>query len=281
MAANSVVWMFCLLAREKKATRCGRPHPARLLLAAGRLAGAWLPAAAPYRDAAFGPVCAALGQAVRGSSWRGGWVWMCWRVAAWLATGACPEHEPRRSIRYDLHSLRVGRVANGARSTCAAVLDQHFAGGSRSGGDAGSASPWEQQPPTATAVGRSGPAWDHDATSPWEQRRSSAADGRRVLRIGFLECEDLKPYLSAGVFNTHGGYYKMNCSVFDYVSALSASELAAHGVTDDGALLPGSGVRVEFEVFNCQAGALPRPEDLSRFDGFLISGSLAGVCGHL
>ena len=36
-------------------------------------------------------------------------------------------------------------------------------------------------------------------------------------------------------------------------------------------------VKVEFEVFNCQAGIFPRMEELNRFDGFYITGSLAGV----
>lgn len=61
--------------------------------------------------------------------------------------------------------------------------------------------------------------------------------------------------------------------VFDYVAKLPASSLAAHGVSDP---LPQQ-VRVEFDRYFCKAGQFPRPEELSRYDGFYITGSLAGV----
>ena len=32
-----------------------------------------------------------------------------------------------------------------------------------------------------------------------------------MLRIGFLECEDLGEYLSRPLYENYGGYYKMNC----------------------------------------------------------------------
>eukprot|EP01045_Picozoa_sp_COSAG04_P025795 COSAG04_NODE_3456_length_2799_cov_3.252222_2_plen_148_part_00 len=117
-----------------------------------------------------------------------------------------------------------------------------------------------------------------------------------MLRIGFLECEDLGEYLSRPLYENYGGYYKMNCGrtptrsagsgclrcsllgvraadVFDYVAKLPASSLAAHGVSDP---LPQQ-VRVEFDRYFCKAGQFPRPEELSRYDGFYITGSLAGV----
>ena len=61
--------------------------------------------------------------------------------------------------------------------------------------------------------------------------------------------------------------------MFDYVAKLPASSLAAHGVSDP---LPQQ-VRVEFDRYFCKAGQFPRPEELSRYDGFYITGSLAGV----
>ena len=125
-----------------------------------------------------------------------------------------------------------------------------------------------------------------------------------MLRIGLLECEDLGVYLSPPLFarfggiaptprppppttHTHhrassshaladsAGYYRMACDVFDYVSGMPASELSRHGVAAP--LLTGGSVRVEFERFNAQAGQLPLASDLQRYDGFIITGSLAGV----
>lgn len=54
---------------------------------------------------------------------------------------------------------------------------------------------------------------------------------------------------------------------------LSAPALAAHGIASP----LQQPVRVEFEKFNCKAGQLPRPDELSKYDGFYITGSLAGV----
>jgi hypothetical protein len=72
-----------------------------------------------------------------------------------------------------------------------AVLDQHFGGGS--GG-------------TSTTVGNTAAA----DSGPWT-RAAVAPGGQRVLRIAFLECEDLGEYLSPACFANYGGYYKMNC----------------------------------------------------------------------
>lgn len=132
----------------------------------------------------------------------------------------------------------------------AAVLDRHFGGGA-----AATDSPWS----------RSGAAAPTAAPS--------TSGGQRVLRIAFLECEDLGEYLSPACYANYGGYYKMNCDVFAYVANLSASALAKVGITSP---LP-QPVRVEFEKFNVKAGQLPRVDELSRYDGFYITGSLAGV----
>ena len=63
-------------------------------------------------------------------------------------------------------------------------------------------------------------------------------------------------------------------AAFDYVTSLSPSALASHGIHDP---LP-EPVEVEFDVFNCQAGQLPSLKELDNYDGFYITGSLAGVC---
>ena len=70
----------------------------------------------------------------------------------------------------------------------AAVLDRHFGGGA-----AATDSPWS----------RSGAAAPTAAPS--------TSGGQRVLRIAFLECEDLGEYLSPACHANYGGYYKMNC----------------------------------------------------------------------
>lgn len=132
------------------------------------------------------------------------------------------------------------------------MLDKHFGGASIQ--TVATDSPWSQSRPAAPAT-------------------AATPGGQRVLRIAFLECEDLGEYLTPSCYANYGGYYKMNCDVFEYVANLSASALAKAGIKSP---LP-QPVRVEFEKFNCKAGQLPRIDELSRYDSFYITGSLAGV----
>ena len=140
-----------------------------------------------------------------------------------------------------------------------AVLDDHFGGRSAS--------------PTATTMTGDNPWSRSSPQRPVGLRGAASTDGKRVLRIAFLQCEELRDFLSPALFDTYGGYYKMNCNVFDYVTSLTPQALASHGVPDP---LP-QGVKVDFEVFNCQAGQFPQMHELDNYDGFFITGSLAGV----
>ena len=84
------------------------------------------------------------------------------------------------------------------------TLDAHFGGHSAGAGGTKQIPSGVDDNPWARNRG------DRPASS--SSSSSPSRGERRVLRIGFLQCEELKDYLSPQLFDTYGGYYKMNCS---------------------------------------------------------------------